>query len=174
MSVDKKPRAAHDSHDLSELLVSVRRVSKVVKGGRRFSFSVLVVVGDGKGRVGCGMGKHAEVSEAKIKAVNAAKKSMIRVYLRESRTLHHDVEAKFCASRVVLRSARVGTGIIAGGSVRAVFEVLGVQDVVAKIIGSSNPHSVIYAVFAAFKNMLSPKQVAGKRSRKVGEVIENR
>ena len=171
MSVDKKPRASHDGHDFSELLVSVRRVSKVVKGGRRFSFSVLVVVGDEKGRVGCGMGKHAEVAEAKTKAVNAAKKSMMRVYLRESRTLHHDVTAKFCASRVVLRSAKVGTGIIAGGSVRAVFEVLGVQDVVAKVIGSSNPHSVIYAVFTAFKNMLSPRQVAGKRGRKICDVV---
>ncbi|MFV9838523.1 MAG: 30S ribosomal protein S5 [Aaplasma endosymbiont of Hyalomma asiaticum] len=171
MSVDRKLRSSGDAHDLSELLVSVRRVSKVVKGGRRFSFSVLVVVGDEKGRVGCGMGKHAEVAEAKIKAVNAAKKSMIRVYLRESRTLHHDVTAKFCASKVVLRSAKVGTGIIAGGSVRAVFEVLGVQDVVAKIIGSSNPNTVIYAVFSAFRNMLSPKQVAGKRGRKICDVI---
>ncbi|KJV69047.1 30S ribosomal protein S5 [Candidatus Neoehrlichia procyonis] len=174
MDIAKKSRNAHSSHDFSELLVSVRRVAKVVKGGRRFSFSVLVVVGDENGRVGCGMGKHAEVAEAKTKAVNAARKNMIRVHLRESRTLHHDVKAKFCASKVVLRSAKVGTGIIAGGSVRLIFEVLGVQDVVAKSIGSSNPHNVVYAVFTAFKNMLSPKQVASKRNRKVVEVIENR
>ncbi|QXK91807.1 30S ribosomal protein S5 [Neoehrlichia mikurensis] len=174
MDVAKKSRNTHNFHDFSELLVSVRRVAKVVKGGRRFSFSVLVVVGDEKGRVGCGMGKHAEVAEAKVKAVNAARKNMIRVHLRESRTLHHDVKAKFCASKVILRSAKVGTGIIAGGSVRLIFEVLGVQDVVAKSIGSSNPHNVIYAVFTAFKNMLSPKQVASKRNRKIVEIIENR
>ncbi|MGN7618562.1 MAG: 30S ribosomal protein S5 [Ehrlichia sp.] len=174
MDVVKKSRNVHGSNDFSELIVSVRRVAKVVKGGRRFSFSVLVVIGDEKGKVGCGIGKHLEVSEAKIKAVNAARKNMIRVHLRESRTLHHDIKAKFCSSKVMLRSAKVGTGIIAGGSIRLIFEVLGVQDVVAKSIGSSNPHNVVYAVFTAFRKMLSPKQVANKRSRKIGDIIENR
>ncbi|MDF0607709.1 30S ribosomal protein S5 [Wolbachia endosymbiont of Onchocerca gibsoni] len=160
--------------DLSELLVSVRRVTTVTKGGRRFSFSILVVVGDEKGRVGCGMGKHAEVAEARVKAVNAAKKSMIRVYLREGRTLHHDIKAKFCSGEIVLRAARAGTGIIAGGAIRAVFEVLGIKDVVAKSMRSNNPHNVIYAVFEAFSSMLSPRQVASKRGKKISEIVENR
>jgi small subunit ribosomal protein S5 len=163
-----------NSSDLSELLVSVRRVTTVTKGGRKFSFSILVVVGDGKGKVGCGIGKHAEVSEARVKAVNAAKKSMIRVYLRESRTLHHDIKAKFCSGEVVLRSARAGTGIIAGGAIRSVFEVLGIKDVVAKSTGSNNPHNVICAVFEAFGKMLSPRQVANKRGKKIGEIVGNR
>ncbi len=160
--------------DLSELIASVRRVTTVTKGGRRFSFSILVVVGDEKGRVGCGMGKHAEVAEARVKAVNAAKKSMIRVYLREGRTLHHDIKAKFCSGEIVLRAARAGTGIIAGGAIRAVFEVLGIKDVVAKSMRSNNPHNVIYAVFEAFSSMLSPRQVASKRGKKISEIVENR
>ncbi|QKX02173.1 30S ribosomal protein S5 [Wolbachia endosymbiont of Dirofilaria (Dirofilaria) immitis] len=163
-----------DNNDLSELLVSVRRVTTVTKGGRRFSFSILVVVGDERGRVGCGMGKHAEVAEARVKAVNAAKKSMVRVYLREGRTLHHDIKAKFCSGEVVLRAARAGTGIIAGGAIRAVFEVLGIKDVVAKSTRSNNPHNVICAVFEAFDNMLSPRQVASKRGKKISEIVENR
>ncbi|WCR58252.1 30S ribosomal protein S5 [Wolbachia endosymbiont of Ctenocephalides felis wCfeJ] len=163
-----------NNNDLSELLVSVRRVTTVTKGGRRFSFSILVVVGDEKGRVGCGMGKHAEVAEARIKAVNAAKKSMIRVYLREGRTLHHDIKAKFCSGEIVLRAARVGTGIIAGGAIRSVFEVLGIKDVVAKSTRSNNPHNVICAVFRAFGSMLSPRQVARKRDKKIGEIVGNR
>ncbi|MFP3036261.1 MAG: 30S ribosomal protein S5 [Wolbachia sp.] len=163
-----------NNNDLSELLVSVRRVTTVTKGGRRFSFSILVVVGDEKGSVGCGMGKHAEVAEARIKAVNAAKKSMIRVYLREGRTLHHDIKAKFCSGEIVLRAARAGTGIIAGGAVRSVFEVLGIKDVVAKSTRSNNPHNVICAVFRAFDNMLSPRQVASKRGKKISEIVGNR
>ncbi|QUI60285.1 30S ribosomal protein S5 [Wolbachia endosymbiont of Spodoptera picta] len=162
------------NNDLSELLVSVRRVTTVTKGGRRFSFSTLVVVGDGKGRVGCGIGKHAEVAEARVKAVNAAKKSMIRVYLREGRTLHHDIKAKFCSSEIVLRAARTGTGIIAGGAMRSVFEVLGIKDVVAKSTRSNDPHNIICAVFKAFDVMLSPRQVAGKRGRKISEIVGNR
>ncbi|CAH2210762.1 jg17543 [Pararge aegeria aegeria] len=138
----------------------VRRVTTVTKGGRRFSFSTLVVVGDGKGRVGCGIGKHAEVAEARVKALNAAKKSMIRVYLREGRTLHHDIKAKFCSGEIVLRAARAGTGIIAGGAMRSVFEVLGIKDVVAKSTRSNDPHNIICAVFKAFDVMLSPRQVA--------------
>ncbi len=163
-----------DSSVLLELLVSVKRVSKVTKGGRKSSFSVLVVVGDEKGKVGCGIGKHSEVAEAKIKAVNAAKKGMVRVYLREGRTLHHDIKAKFCSGKVLLRAAKVGTGIIAGGAIRPVFEVLGVQDIVAKSNGSTSDHNVIYAVFSAFSRMLSPKQVASKRGKRISEIIEKR
>ncbi|WP_353279418.1 30S ribosomal protein S5 [Wolbachia endosymbiont (group B) of Xanthorhoe designata] len=163
-----------NNNDLSELLVSVRRVTTVTKGGRRFSFSTLVVVGDGKGRVGCGIGKHAEVAEARVKAVNAAKKSMIRVYLREGRTLHHDIKAKFCSGEIVLRAARTGTGIIAGGAMRSVFEVLGIKDVVAKSTRSNDPHNIICAVFKAFDVMLSPCQVAGKRGKKISEIVGNR
>lgn len=163
-----------NNNDLSELLVSVRRVTTVTKGGRRFSFSILVVVGDGKGRVGCGIGKHAEVAEARVKAVNAAKKSMIRVYLREGRTLHHDIKAKFCSGEIVLRAARTGTGIIAGGAMRSVFEVLGIKDVVAKSTRSNDPHNIICAVFKAFDVMLSPRQVAGKRDKKISEIVGNR
>lgn len=163
-----------NNNDLSELLVSVRRVTTVTKGGRRFSFSILVVVGDEKGRVGCGIGKHAEVAEARVKAVNAAKKSMIRVYLREGRTLHHDIKAKFCSGEIVLRTARAGTGIIAGGAIRSVFEVLGIKDVVAKSTRSNNPHNVICAVFKAFDGMLSPRQVASKRGKKISEIVGNR
>ena len=160
--------------DYSEILVSVRRVAKVVNGGRRFSFSVLVVVGDGKGRVGCGLGKHAEVSDARIKAVNSAKKNMFRVHLRESRTLHHDVKSKFCSGRVVLRAARPGTGVIAGGSMRSVFEVLGVQDVVAKSIGPSGSHTVVHALFKALSSIQSPRHIAAKRGKRVSEIIEKR
>ncbi len=163
-----------NNNDLSELLVSVRRVTTVTKGGRRFSFSILVVVGDEKGRGGCGIGKHAEVAEARVKAVNAAKKSMIRVYLREGRTLHHDIKAKFCSGEIVLRTARAGTGIIAGGAIRSVFEVLGIKDVVAKSTRSNNPHNVICAVFKAFDSMLSPRQVASKRGKKISEIVGNR
>lgn len=163
-----------NNNDLSELLVSVRRVTTVTKDGRRFSFSILVVVGDEKGRVGCGIGKHAEVAEARVKAVNAAKKSMIRVYLREGRTLHHDIKAKFCSGEIVLRTARAGTGIIAGGAIRSVFEVLGIKDVVAKSTRSNNPHNVICAVFKAFDSMLSPRQVASKRGKKISEIVGNR
>ncbi|MBR9983617.1 MAG: 30S ribosomal protein S5 [Wolbachia endosymbiont of Homalodisca vitripennis] len=163
-----------NNNDLSELLVSVRRVTTVTKGGRRFSFSTLVVVGDGKGRVGCGIGKHAEVAEARVKAVNAAKKSMIRVYLREGRTLHHDIKAKFCSGEIVLRAARTGTGIIAGGAMRSVFEVLGIKDVVAKSTRSNDPHNIICAVFKAFDVMLSPRQVASKRGKKISEIVGNR
>ncbi|MDR0773145.1 MAG: 30S ribosomal protein S5 [Wolbachia pipientis] len=163
-----------NNNDLLELLVSVRRVTTVTKGGRRFSFSILVVVGDEKGRVGCGIGKHAEIAEARDKAVNSAKKSMIRVYLREGRTLHHDIKAKFCSGEIVLRTARAGTGIIAGGAIRSVFEVLGIKDVVAKSTRSNNPHNVICAVFKAFDSMLSPRQVASKRGKKISEIVGNR
>src|ERR687898_754308 len=136
-----------DDGEFVEKLVSINRVAKVVKGGRRFGFAALVVVGDGKGRVGYGGGKAREVPEAVRKATEQAKRSMIRVPLRQGRTLHHDIEGQFGAGRVVLRAAPAGTGIIAGGPMRAVFEALGINDVVAKSIGSSNPHNMIKATF---------------------------
>ena len=143
--------------ELIDKLVSINRVAKVVKGGRRFGFAALVVIGDGKGRVGHGSGKAKEVPEAIRKATDAAKRNMMRVPLREGRTLHHDLQGEFGAGMVVLRGAPSGTGIIAGGPMRAVFEALGVQDVVAKSIGSSNPHNMVKATFAALSSMTSPR-----------------
>ena len=145
------PRGSDERQDgeLVDRLVNINRVAKVVKGGRRFGFSALVVVGDGKGRVGYGSGKAREVPEAVRKATEQAKRSMIRVPLRQGRTLHHDIEGRFGAGHVVLRAAPPGTGIIAGGPMRAVFEALGIADVVAKSIGSSNPHNMIKATFDA-------------------------
>lgn len=163
-----------EEQDLIERLVSINRVAKVVKGGRRFGFAALMVVGDGRGRVGFGTGKAREVPEAIQKATQDAKRRMIRVPLREARTLHHDTMGHSGAGRVYLRSASAGTGIIAGGPLRAVFEALGVQDVVAKAIGSNNPHSMINATFQALKAMQSPRQVAARRNKKVGEVVANR
>ncbi|MDH3663984.1 MAG: 30S ribosomal protein S5 [Alphaproteobacteria bacterium] len=160
--------------DLTDKLVNVNRVAKVVKGGRRFGFSALVVVGDGKGRVGFGGGKAREVPEAVRKATEQAKRGMIRVPLRQGRTLHHDVEGRFGAGHVVLRAAPPGTGIIAGGPMRAVFEALGIGDVVAKSIGTSNPHNMIKATFDALKNTNSPRSVAAKRGKKVGEIVGRR
>lgn len=160
--------------ELKEVLVSIRRVSKVVKGGRRFGFSAVVILGDGSGRVGYGLGKAKEVMEAKTKAVQDAKKSLVRVPLKEGRTLHHDVKGQFGAGRVILRSAPPGTGIIAGGPMRAIFECLGVQDVVTKSIGTSNPHNMIKATFDALKKVSSPRATAERRSKKVGEIVVRR
>ena len=157
--------------ELIEKLVGINRVAKVVKGGRRFGFAALVVVGDGKGRVGFGTGKAKEVPEAIRKATENAKRDMVRIPLRDGRTLHHDILGRYGAGRVQLRSAPSGTGIIAGGPMRAVFEALGVQDVVAKSIGTSNPHNMIKATFMALKSIQSPRSVAGKRGRKVAEVL---
>ena len=157
--------------ELVERLVAINRVAKVVKGGRRFGFAALVVVGDGRGRIGAGAGKAREVPEAIKKATDQAKRRMVRVPLREGRTLHHDVEARFGAGRVRLRTAVPGTGIIAGGPLRAVFEVLGIQDVVAKSLGSSNPYNMVKAALEAFKKMESPRMVAGRRGRRVNEVL---
>jgi len=159
---------------LIDKLVSVNRVAKVVKGGKRFGFAALVVVGDGKGRVGHGSGKSKEVSDAVKKATEDAKKHMIRIALREGRTLHHDCYGRFGAGKVTLRTASPGTGIIAGGPMRAVFEALGVADVVAKSIGTSNPHNMVKATFDALTNMKSPKAIAAKRGKKVGEIIGRR
>jgi small subunit ribosomal protein S5 len=171
---DNRERRDRDEPELIEKLVGINRVAKVVKGGRRFGFAALMIVGDGRGRVGFGTGKAREVPEAVRKATEAAKKSMIRVPLREARTIHHDTFGHCGAGRVQLRSAPQGTGIIAGGPLRAVFEALGIQDVVAKAIGSNNPHSMVNATFDALKQMQSPRQVAARRSKKVSDIIANR
>ncbi|MBI3709666.1 MAG: 30S ribosomal protein S5 [Proteobacteria bacterium] len=167
-------RGGREESELREKLVSINRVAKVVKGGRRFGFAAVVVVGDGKGRVGFGTGKAREVPEAIRKATDQAKRSMVRIPLREGRTLHHDVEGRYGAGMVVMRTAKPGTGIIAGGPMRAIFESLGLQDVVAKSIGSSNPHNMIKATFAAFRNMASPRAIAAKRGKKVGDIVGRR
>jgi small subunit ribosomal protein S5 len=167
-------RQEREGSENIERLVSINRVSKTVKGGRRFAFAALVVVGDGKGKIGYGTAKAKEVQDAVKKATEGAKKSMIRVPLRESRTLHHDVKGRFCAGRVVVRTAPAGTGIIAGGPMRAIFEALGVHDVVAKSTGTSNPHNMVKATFSALKRVTSPRLVAARRSMKVGDVVERR
>ena len=163
-----------EESELVEKLVSINRVAKVVKGGRRFGFAALVVAGDGRGRVGFGSGKAREVPEAIRKATEQAKRSMIRVPLREGRTLHHDINGRFGAGRVTLRAAPAGTGIIAGGPMRAVFEALGVHDVVAKSIGSSNPHNMVKATFQALGEMEGPRGVASRRGKRVGDILGRR
>ena len=160
-----------DGDELIEKLVHINRVAKVVKGGKRFGFAALVVVGDGKGRVGFGHGKAREVPEAINKATAAAKKKMVRVPLKEGRTLHHDGMGHFGAGKVNVRSAPAGTGIIAGGPMRAVFESLGVADVVTKSIGTSNPYNMIRATFDALTDQTSPKSVAQRRGKKVAELL---
>ncbi|WP_271078252.1 30S ribosomal protein S5 [Aurantiacibacter sp. MUD61] len=164
-------RGDDDGEELIEKLVHINRVAKVVKGGKRFGFAALVVVGDGKGRVGFGHGKAREVPEAINKATAAAKKKMIRVPLKEGRTLHHDGKGHFGAGRVVVRSAPPGTGIIAGGPMRAVFEALGVADVVTKSVGTSNPYNMIRATFDGLTNQSSPKAVAQRRGKKVADLL---
>jgi small subunit ribosomal protein S5 len=161
-------------NELIEKLVSINRVAKVVKGGRRFGFAAIVVVGDGKGRSGYGTGKAREVPEAIRKATDQAKRAMIRIPLREGRTLHHDVYGHFGSGKVVLRPAKPGTGIIAGGPMRAVFETIGLHDVVAKSVGSSNPHNMIKATFAALVAMQNPRLVATKRGKKVADIVGRR
>jgi len=160
--------------DLVDKLVGINRVAKVVKGGRRFAFAAIVVVGDQRGRVGVGSGKAREVPEAIRKATETAKRNLVRVPLREGRTLHHDVNGRFGAGRVVLRAAPAGTGIIAGGPMRAIFETLGVQDVVAKSTGTSNPHNMIKATLAALAKLNSPRMVASRRGKKIGDLIGRR
>jgi small subunit ribosomal protein S5 len=164
-------RGEDDGEELIEKLVHINRVAKVVKGGKRFGFAALVVVGDGKGRVGFGHGKAREVPEAINKATAAAKKKMIRVPLKEGRTLYHDGKGHFGAGKVNVRSAPAGTGIIAGGPMRAVFESLGVADVVTKSIGTSNPYNMIRATFDALVNQSSPKSVAQRRGKKVADLL---
>ena len=171
----KKEREPRDAeNELTEKLVAVNRVAKTVKGGRRMAFAALVVVGDGRGRVGQGHAKAKEVPDAIRKATDQAKRAMIRVPLREGRTIHHDVVGHFGAGRVLLRSAPQGTGIIAGGPLRAIFEALGIQDVVAKALGTNNPYNMVNAAFEALKNMQSPRTVAARRSKKVSDILGNR
>jgi len=163
-----------EDSELIEKLVHINRVAKVVQGGRRFGFAALVVVGDGKGRVGFGSGKAREVPEAIRKATDQAKRSMRRVPLREGRTLHHDTRGHFGAGRVIMRAAPPGTGIIAGGPMRAVFEALGVQDVVAKSVGTQNPHNMIKATLEGLGRCRSPRQVAQRRGKKVSDIVSRR
>ncbi|MGA0594893.1 30S ribosomal protein S5 [Enterovirga sp. CN4-39] len=170
---DRNEREERDS-EFVDKLVHINRVAKVVKGGRRFGFAALVVVGDQKGRVGFGHGKAREVPEAIRKATEAAKRGLIRVPLREGRTLHHDVNGRWGAGKVILRAAPQGTGIIAGGPMRAVFETLGMQDVVAKSLGSSNPYNLVRATFSALKNEDSPRSVAARRNLKVSTLQSRR
>ena len=164
----------NEGSELSERLVTINRVAKVVKGGRRFGFAAIMIVGDTKGRVGYGTGKAKEVPEAVRKATEDAKNKMIRVHLKENRTIYHDVVGRFGAGKVILRTAAPGTGIIAGGPMRALFESLGIKDVVAKSTGSSNPHNMIKATFDAFKKSESPKSVASKRSIKIKDLTSSK
>jgi small subunit ribosomal protein S5 len=169
-----RERDDRQDSELTDRLVNVNRVAKVVKGGRRFGFSALVVVGDGKGRVGYGSGKAREVPEAVRKATEQAKRGMVRIPLRQGRTLHHDVIGHFGAGHVLLRSAPPGTGIIAGGPMRAVCEALGIHDVVGKSLGSANPHNMVKATFVALGAMMSPRSVAAKRGKKVSDILGRR
>lgn len=171
---DLRTERDRDMDEIVDKLVYVNRVAKTVKGGRRMAFAALVVVGDQRGRVGFASGKAREVPEAIRKATEKAKREMIRIPLREGRTLHHDVRGRYGAGEVVLRTAPAGTGIIAGGPMRAVFETMGIQDIVAKSIGSQNPHNMIKATFAALKTVNSPRMIAAKRGKKVGDVVAAR
>jgi small subunit ribosomal protein S5 len=163
-----------EDKELKDKLVTINRVAKVVKGGRRFAFAAIVVIGDQRGRVGHGAGKAREVPEAIRKATEAAKRGVVRVPLREGRTLHHDVNGRHGAGRVILRAAPAGTGIIAGGPMRAVFETLGVHDVVAKSQGSSNPYNMVRATFDALRQEDSPRAVAQRRNIKVSTLQSRR
>ncbi len=163
----------NNNKELSEHLVTINRVAKVVKGGRRFGFAAIMIVGNNNGKVGYGTGKAKEVPEAVRKATEDAKTKMIRVHLKDNRTLHHDIVGRFGAGKVILRAADPGTGIIAGGPLRALFESLGIKDIVAKSTGSSNPHNMIKATLDAFKKSESPKSAASKRSKKISEVISS-
>ena len=165
-------RDRDEAPEFADRLVSINRVSKTVKGGKRFGFAALVVVGDQKGRVGYGKGKAKEVPEAIRKATEQAKRRIVRIPLREGRTLHHDVQGRHGAGKVVMRTAATGTGIIAGGPMRAVFEMLGVQDVVAKSVGSSNPYNMIRATIDGLVNESSPRMVAQRRGKKVADILK--
>jgi len=165
-------RDRDEAPEFADRLVSINRVSKTVKGGKRFGFAALVFVGDQKGRVGYGKGKAKEVPEAIRKATEQAKRQMVRIPLREGRTLHHDVQGRHGAGKVVMRTAATGTGIIAGGPMRAVFEMLGVQDVVAKSFGSSNPYNMIRATIDGLVNESSPRMVAQRRGKKVADILK--
>ena len=163
-----------NNQEITEILIAVNRVSKTVKGGRNMSFSALVVVGDKNGKVGFGKGNATEVTDAKNKAYEVAKKSMIKISLKEGRTIHHDIFARYCSAKVYLRSASAGTGVIAGGPMRAIFECAGINDVVAKSVGTSNPYNMVAATFSALKALTSPKLIAEKRSKDISEIIRRR
>jgi len=163
-----------NSSELVEKLVSVNKVSKTVKGGKNFSFAVLVVVGDKNGKVGFGKGKAKEVSDAKNKAFESARKSLVKVSLKEGRTIHHDVEGRFCSAKVSLRTAPAGTGVIAGGAMRAIFECAGINDIVSKSLGTSNPYNMVWATFSALNKLSSPRNIADKRSKDISEIIRRR
>ena len=168
---DRRDNRPEETPEFADRLVAINRVSKTVKGGKRFGFAALVVVGDQRGRVGFGKGKAKEVPEAISKATEQAKRQLIRVPLKDARTLHHDMEGRHGAGKVVMRAAVAGTGIIAGGPMRAVFEMLGLQDVVAKSIGSQNPYNMIRATIDGLKQEFSPRQVAARRGKKVAEIL---
>ncbi|MCA0204548.1 MAG: 30S ribosomal protein S5 [Proteobacteria bacterium] len=168
---DRRRDDREETPEFQDRLVAINRVSKTVKGGKRFGFAALVVVGDQKGRVGFGKGKAKEVPEAVRKATEQAKRSMIRVQLKDGRTLHHDIEGRHGAGKVVMRTSVPGTGIIAGGPMRAVFEMLGLQDVVAKSLGSQNPYNMIRATMDGLKKQASPRQVAQRRGKKVADIL---
>ena len=163
-----------NNQEITEILIAVNRVSKTVKGGRNMSFSALVVVGDKNGKVGFGKGNATEVTDAKNKAYEVAKKSMIKISLKEGRTIHHDIFSRYCSAKVYLRSASAGTGVIAGGPMRAIFECAGIHDVVAKSVGTSNPYNMVAATFSALKSLTSPKMIAEKRSKDISEIIRRR
>jgi small subunit ribosomal protein S5 len=167
-------RSNKETATLVEKLICINKVSKTTTGGRRLAFAALVVVGDCKGRVGFGSGKAKEVTDARNKALENAKRFMIRVPLKEGRTIHHDCEGKFGRGHVIMRPAAAGTGIISGGPMRAIFECLGVQDVVSKSLGTNNPHGMILATFEALKNMHSPRSVADRRSKHISEIVKRR
>lgn len=171
---EKNNQKEKGASEITERLVAINRVSKTVKGGKNMSFAALVVVGDKNGRVGFGKGNATEVSDAKNKAFEAAKKAMMKVSLKEGRTIHHDIFARFCSAKVYLRSAPAGTGVIAGGPMRAVFECAGIHDIVAKSVGTSNPYNMVGATFAALKALVSPKLVAERRSKEISEIIKRR
>jgi small subunit ribosomal protein S5 len=171
---ERKDNRDEKDSEFTDKLVHINRVAKVVKGGKRFGFAALVVVGDQKGRVGFGHGKAREVPEAVRKATEGAKRALIRVPLKEGRTLHHDIDGRWGAGKVTLRTAPAGTGVIAGGPMRAVFESVGMADVVAKSTGSSNPYNMVRATFEALKKQTSPRSVASRRGKKVSDILRNR
>ncbi len=171
---DREDRVEKTADEFTDKVVHVNRVSKTVKGGKRFAFAALVVVGDQKGRVGFAHAKAKEVPDAIKKANERARRNIVRIPLKEGRTLHHDIVGHFGAGKVTLRMAPAGTGIIAGGPMRAIFETVGIQDVVAKCTGTSNPHNMVRATFDALTNLNSPRAVAAKRGKKVGDIVSRR
>jgi len=172
--MSKQVKNNNNNVEIIERLVSINKVSKTVKGGKNLSFSALVIVGDKNGKVGYGKGNAVEVSDAKTKAFEAAKKAMFKIALKEGRTIHHDSFGRFCSAKVYMRSAPAGTGVIAGGPMRAVFECAGINDVVAKSVGTSNPYNMVAATFEAMRKLLSPKIVAERRSKEISEIIKRR